>query len=784
MRKVLSLMFCGVMVAGLVSNNHTAASINTSKNTSSSTPSSISTSTSISSKEMLSPEAVAAESYIGSSTSNEAMTESLEKVLKIVKGRIAIPKEYSEFDYYYDNWYGQEASWNLSWRRTSDSSSIQINCDAAGNIISYRKYNFGQKEGSVPTYLKKELVTTAEKFVKQIAPSIVKKLELVTTEYEGIYSGNYAYTFHRKENGISLPDNYVVISVNSVTGEVQSANISWVYDTKVPSGVVKLTKEDGAEIIKKNLAMDLVYRVNYNGIYDSVTGEYSKKAFLVYQPNKSYISIDAKTGEVYLTRSEWVEKTSADNMDSAKEESAMDAGGRGETLLTEEEIAKLAELEALISKEKAIETVTSNKNLHIDKNLISYNATLNKAYGGNSSKNSYVWNISLNDSRPNNYEKAEDNYRAYAYATVDAKTGKILSFQASIKSNYDENTNKWKEVKIKYDKKAAQEILEKFLKAQVKDRYNKSKFSSDQNGYVAFYNEGKTPIYGGYSFQYNRYNEGIEFPYNGIQGSVDGVTGKIYSYNTNWDDEIVFESPKSAMTADQAFDRYISNEGYQLVYEVNEINEYDPNYKGSERYYENSESYTLKKEIRLVYRPDVTPSYISPFSGEQLNYDGSLYQKTQAIVYNDIPDTKENRAILLLADMNIGFEGGSFQAKKSITAEEFKGLLDKTAYSYGRNEQEKDVRNSSLVTREEAASEIISRLELNRIAALKGIYTTGYEDESSIKQEYLGAVALAKGFGLMEAEADNYFNPKNTLTREEAVDVVLGFVRVWRDGIY
>ncbi len=714
------------------------------------------------------------------SNTKESLNESLEKVIKIVKGKITVPKEYSEFDYYFNGGYGQDYIWTLSWRKPSDSSSIQINSDQNGNIIYYSNYDYSKKENGIPTYLKKELKATAEKFIKQIAPTVASKLEYQDATYDGIYNGNYSYTYQRKENDVSFPDNNVIIGIDSVTGEVRSANINWTYDTKVPSATTKLSKEDAAEIMKENLNMKLVYRMNYYRTYDSITGNNSKKAFLAYEPDQGYISVDAKTGKVYLTRSEWhIKEQDKNDMAGATTEASMDMGN-GSAMLTEEEIAKLAELQKLISKEKAIEAVTSNKSLYIDKNLITYNATLNKAYSINNKDTNYIWNISLNDSRPVDYEKDQDTYRAYAYATVDAKTGKILSFNASLKSNYN-STDKWTEVKIKYDKKKAQSILETFLKAQIKNRFNKSKLVSQNDGYVAYFKED-VPVYGGYSFQYNRFNENIEFPYNGIQGAVDGVTGKIYNFYSNWDDDIEFESPKNAMSAEQAFQKYISNDGYQLVYEVNEINEYDPNYVGIDRYYDSSEAYSMKKEIRLVYRPDVNPPYISPFTGEQLNYDGTVYTKVKPIAYTDIADTKENRDILLLADMNIGFEGDLFQPDKAITAGELKSLFDQIGY--GHMNINSKIEDSKLISREKVAFDMIQHLGLEKLAGLQGIYTTGYADESKILPEYLGAVALAKGLELIEADNNNRFNPKDNIARADAVHLIMNLIDVKRDGTY
>lgn len=765
-RKILSLMLCGVLLSSSVS----AASVATNE---SPTEDEVMPIMAVDESAVM---PVIAEDSL--SKKDESSEKLLETAIKAVKTKIQIPKEYSEFDYYY---YGTNSYtnnyWNLNWRNPKDYSYIEVNLDKDNNFTYYSHYDRAERGRNIPSYLKKELVDEAEDFIKVIAPDVYKKMEFVEAGYNGIYNNTYFYKFQRKENGIIFPDNYVMVQVNADTGKVTSAEVEWLYDSKIPSSDTKLSKEEAAKIVGENLNMKLVYKTNYYRIYDNGKNETVKKAFLVYEPDKGYISVDANTGEVYLTRSEWVERSYNDMATEAKEDSGKNTIGAADGgMLTEEEMEKIQEIEKLITKDKAIEIVTTNPYLHIDENLLTYSAYLNKSYLNNDKENSYEWNITLRDERPVDYSKDEDNYRAYANARVDAKTGKILSFNASLKNNYDGQTGKWIPVKIKYDKEYGQEILEKFLDEQVKDRFEKTKLVEQRDDYVAYYKEDNSPVYGGYSYRYNRFNEGVEFSYNGINGAVEGVTGKIYSYNLNWDDDIVFESPKNAMTPKEAFKHYISKDGFSLLYEINIINTYDPDYKSDDRYYDYSEVYSVAYEIRLVYHPLIYPTYISPFTGEQLDGAGEVYKAAGPYSYKDISETPNNREILLLSDMNIGFEGDDFKADKLITEGEIAKLFEDLGYWTSDKE---DAKNSTkLITKEEIAYDFIKRLGLEKIANIKGIYTTGYSDEDMIKSKYLGAVALSKGLELFPDEEGDLFNPKNYITRREIVNLLLNYVKV------
>jgi len=706
-----------------------------------------------------------------SSVSSEPTAENMEKALLAVKAKISIPAEYSEFNYYfYDSSSYSNPYWKFVWRTSDGYSGIQVDCDTNYRITYYYKYNYNDKPAGIAKYLKSELKPKADEFIVKIAPELKNKFEFVSDEYASIYSGDYVYRYQRNENSVAFPDNTIEVGVNSITGEVTYASINWLYDKALPLAKAKITKEEAAKIIKENMTMKLVYKSDYIGIYDK-NGNRKTRAYLVYEPSQDYIAVDAKTGEVYNESTEWV---AANKSKSATEEASMDTKADTPVGLTDKEIAKIQELNNLISKDKAIEIVTSNKSLYIDKNLKSITASLSKIEKTDGSA-SYVWYINMRDPRKVDYT-TDDTFRAYAYAAVDAKSGNIISFYANLPSYYNPEERKLDSVKVKYSKDEAREILESFLKKQISSKFKNSILVYSYDDYIIYYDVNKNkPVYGGYSFTYNRTNEGIEYPYNSIYGSVDGVTGKIYNYGYNWNDNVVFESAKGVISAEKAMDYYLANKGFDLKYEINTINKYDDGDTGY------GSGYSVDYEIRLVYRPDVYPQYISPFTGEQLDYDGTVYKEKQPYTYSDITDPVLYRDIFLLADMGVGFEGGMFLPDKAITAGELNKLLSGIGYGYFN---EDDTANNKTITRELAAYTFISRLGLEKVAKLSDIYKTGYNDEADINKDYLGAVALAKALGLMEADSLNNFNPKKEVTRLESVKLITNYINVQKTGIY
>jgi hypothetical protein len=342
-----------------------------------------------------------------------------------------------------------------------------------------------------------------------------------------------------------------------------------------------------------------------------------------------------------------------------------------------------------------------------------------------------------------------------------------------MKDYYNAKEGKWKAVKIKYKENDCQKVLEKFLKSEMSSKFKNSKLADHSFDYIAYYTKKEEPVYGGYYYRYVRVNEGVEYDSNRINGSVDGVTGKIYSFSSYWNDDVVFESTSGIISKSQALDYYLKvDDGIHLVYEINQVDKYDS--KAVEA--------SSKYEIRLVYRTDISPSYISPFNGKQLNHDGSVYTKSKSYNYLDIDNSEQYRAVLLLSDMNVGFEGDYFYPNKEIQMGELDNILNGIG---SRSAFETEGSGStSLITREEMAYYFIKCLGLEKVSSIKGVYATGYNDQNSIDSRYLGAVALAKGLGIITGDSSNNFNPKKNVTRLDAVNMIMNFIKVQNEGNY
>lgn len=711
-----------------------------------------------------------------STTTAETTTDTskqLETVLKLVKSKIKIPDTYSIFEYnYQDKTAYSKSAWNFNWYTKDYKKSIYISSDDSGNIQYFSKED-NSKGNSSPKYTSAELKDKAESFIKTATPSVYSKLKFSDVSYSGVYSGYYLYSYERLENGIPMPDNSINVGVDAVTGEVKYFSAEWLYDIQIPEYKSTLSEKEAAAKIGDNIKMQLMYLDRFD---TDKAGKTTVSAYLVYAPDLSYIAVDAKSGKIYTTKNLWLTTT---NQEYSTADTAFSSGAKldtGEAILTEAEQKKIEESNQLISKDKALSIITNNKSLLLDSNAKSITSTLNEANINyyNDDEKRYVWNITFTDPTEPDY-KTGDIYRPYTYATVDAKTGEILSFYASVEDYYSiSDSGKKVTTKTKYTEEACQKIFETFAKTQNADRFQQVTLSNVDNNYILNIIDEKE-IPGGFQFNYNRVNEGVEYSSNYINGAVDGVTGKITSYGYSWFDNVKFESPKNVISAAKAFDAYISFEGFDLVYEINTINTYDTSTTNSTLYYDYADAYSVEEEVRLVYRTAINPIYVSPFTGKQLDSQGEVYTKdATSYKYTDISGHSFEKSIQILSDMGAGFKGGNFDPDKAITNSEFQSLYNAVCY---RN-TDYELVGSSPLTREKAAYFAIQSLDLDYIAKLNGIFKLNAADESSISTTYYNYVALANGLGILTMDSNNNFKPTAYLTRAEAADMILKLLAV------
>jgi len=130
--------------------------------------------------------------------------------------------------------------------------------------------------------------------------------------------------------------------------------------------------------------------------------------------------------------------------------------------------------------------------------------------------------------------------------------GTILSYSLSISYDY-KNPRRFPKVSSQTAKQSAEEFIKKVNPAVA----GNLKYIESSQSY---------PIGSDYCFNYIRLVNGIPFPDNSVNVTVNNQTGQVQYYNCNWTDDLVFPDASKAITLAGAQKAYRDKLGLKLVY--------------------------------------------------------------------------------------------------------------------------------------------------------------------------------------------------------------------------
>lgn len=738
-------------------------------------------------------------------TSTEPTAEALEQVIKAVKPRLDVPESCTAFSWHYNapSYYGR-ATWNLAWRDNETGDEVNVRCDDSGRVSFYafykggERYAYGNGPTVLPAFSRGELEEKAAGYLAKICPEATGSFVLQSDKTStSRYTKEYDYVFARFENGVLCPDDAATVAVDYTTGELKSLSLAMHYglDFQAPGNV---SKDDAKAALQKAQHMSLSYRLKTD--FDETTGKPQYKAYLVYTPDVGYLSVDASSGEVYTERDTWNIRDEAPRYaasGASNKAMAFDADGVAEETaeyeLTEEELAELDVIAGLLTKDEAIACVTGNEYLYIDPEATAVSAYLSErrdyyvpyryreAAKTSDEQKKYQWNISFEAPYMDWNEREQYGYfYPNMHATVDAETGAILSFAASL-PGYRYYKNDKRDVDLPaltVDADAAADIFRAFAETQMSEKLALARLSNKGETLVIDYAKRDTledPVFRAVNVNYVRVNEGVDFPFNSIAGTVDRVTGKVSSFRYTWYDEVTFESPKDAVTPEKAYEAILADEGFGLVYEINSHYTYN-RYLADEnagKYIDYNALYESEQYTRAVFTAyDVPTTTVSALTGKLIDYNGEEYRRPAPFGYRDVAGHWAESAINTLLDLGIGFEGEDFRPDEAITRADYRYLMN----ALGRYADETaGTDDKETLSRVEAVKSLIASAGYAKIAAMPDIFITDFADNSELKREDVGTIAIARGFGFIEGDM-GVFRPYDKLTRAEAAVMLLRFI--------
>ena len=658
----------------------------------------------------------------------ETSNKELESALSMVKDRVSVPADISEFEYSVRK-QGPVNVYDFSWTTPDNANEFKyINVSAYGSVITnYYSYN-SSKDHIDNALLAKlsadQLYAKAKAAIKKLNPDIASSISVDKDSLSmWIYSTSASFSLTRTKNSVPVANDTGRITINKNTGELVSFSINWHPKAAFKSKKGVLTTDEAWEKYTELIGIEPQYDI----FYDWEKDEYSSR--LVYTQTDSG-EINAYTG----ARSDFYADSfygGENGMDATCEEvenSAFD-GDKGDSF-TPQEIEEINKKLPYGNEEGAVKLIKSNKYLRFSDGMV-----LNYDYlykDSSYSEPRYFYSASFSTDIPQDYwdepEIPEENDAAPVKyegvsITIDAQTGEIQSYSywgdTPVADTYD--------IK-KADRKAAA-IAKAFAPAYI-DEY--TIVGSWTNDYT--YNVEKPEIYGS-SHSFGRAVNDIAVNGDSISVELDADM-KLTGYSINYHD-VEFDSPEKMLSAEQVMAKFREDNTLDLYYLARTGNK--------------------RTGTVLVYGCDDTV-YADAFTGEPVYSwsemqesdlsgitDPELLRKAQELEYNGLTiirrGEKQTDAVSQqeFADLISRFtDGGLYRITNKLT------LPSGAVFKY---DEQKLTRADAMVIYATAACG-------SKLPEMQGIFKNPFTDVDD-GDKFLGCYAVAYALGAVEGSALN-----------------------------
>ena len=705
----------------------------------------------------------------------------MKTALTVVKKRVKIPDRLTEFNYSMSTSYGTEA-FTFTWRDKEYKESIEI-FYANDIILSYNYYdnrdNGKDVKQSFAQLTDAQLIDYAKKAFKMLDPDLANKGKYSVDSID-LFGDTAAVKLDRMENGVAVEGNGGTIVVNKNTGELVSMNIEWFWNgTKYGSTASKLTADEARAKYKSLTTLTPIYRIVSE--YNEKTDKYEQKAVLLYLPSFTD-EIDAVTGEpstiwddmnsdkgirnfsynYYNSMADGGIETAADvACDEADDDGVEFTEAELKEITADEGLLKKDEITALLNKDKYTKMpdyVSLNyANLYKNEDTGEYSYEMTYV-GGQYDEYEQPVEDEGTDEAVNNVsnsaEKPTNEPYFSMYVKVNAKTGKVISFNKDKYFDFNDS----KEYPVKANAKIAEAAAKHFYgdifgEYKADEKNSEPCYSTvDKNGNIKYYEYSRT-------YRYNRYVNGVQVEGDVIWVNVD-FSGEVcsisYKYTDvkfpsvpKFDNDKAFEQLFKQIKLRYYYDGYYKKDGTAKTYLLYDINDY-----------------TLDSKYRVV------------------EWDGTPLpaERDDNTDYTDISGIAQENAIKTLARYGITLEtkNGKFDPNSKLTDKEFATVIYKATRNYvpyyvedGNYQKEE---KAVTLTKKEAAKVFVDVYGGSDYAELKGIYRAPFKDVA-VSDDYVGYIAIAKALGFASADKNGNYSPNKVLTRAQAMQMIYDYIK-------
>lgn len=714
--------------------------------------------------------AFATKASSSASASESAKDKNMKSALTAVKKCVSVPEGLTEFKYSTSTKYGVEC-YDFVWSDKDNNESLEVSyVKGLINGYSYNVTPTSSKDG-IQRFAKlsdEELISSAKKHLKKLDPDIADKVKYSVNSIS-LMGNSAVISFDRLENGIAVEGNGGNITIDKDTGELYSMKLEWFWEaTSFQPPSPKLTSAEAKEKYKELTTLTPIYRIVND--YDE-NGKSTQRAVFLYTSDFSY-EIDAFTGEKSTIWDDMNKDKGGSvysyryygnpNEVSALTEGAVEESYDEEVDFTEAELREIQADQDLLKKEKITSLLKKNKYIKLPDYAWLENANLYKdeaseeyfysmIYRGGNEGEVQAEDVDITSA--NTSSSVINNPYYYLYLTVNAKTGKVISYNKDISGTYDSS----KAYPVSSNAKIAEAAAKSFY-GDIFGEYKASENNSAADDYMIvngkkYYNNNLR------SYVYNRYVNGVIVEGDSICIEVD-KQGEVLSVSSRYTD-VKFPSAPT-LDKDKAFTK--------LFKQIKLDHYYDGYYKmdGTVRTYllYDISGYTLDGEYNVVdHNGNVLPA-----------------EKDDDTAYTDIKGIPQEKAVTTLAryDITLETENGKFDPNGKLTDKAFAAVVYMATRSYvpyyvkngNYNEDEKAVK----LTKKEAAKVFVDVYGGSDYAKLKGIYRSPFNDVKS-SDEYVGYIAIAKALGFASGDSKGNYSPDKALTRAEAMQLIYDYIK-------
>ena len=648
--------------------------------------------------------------------------------------------------------------WNLSWE--SENRSLSVSALEDGTVVRLHRWAYDPSPDAArfPAFPEEaravDRAAAGDFLSRVLRPGETVELEdgeggIPSLSGSGGWSGTIVL------NGLPSSLHYSVSVENGVVDHFSRDVTETAAVGGVPSPEAPASRDKAEVNLKNTLGLNLEYVWNDAG----------DKAVLRYVPEATHeFLVDAKTEE-FLDLTELKEKLGTPEA-PREAKFANTAAGAEDAAAEEESGLTLAELEGVQKLEGVLPYRELDETLRAE-----------SAYGlGGYALASYVYNPWSNDDGRSGvdcelrYTKTDGEERLRRNITVDAKTGEVRAVWSS--APYGRGA--------KLTRDQAQEKAEAYLKVLCPDR-DLALYRAGEDQAVPL-KDMRDPSY---PFRFARQENGIFFPANLYEVSIDAADGSVYGLSVTWDEDVTFQDPKGVIFAETALAAWRGTYQTVLAYRnvPRKLNKADPVQarlmeQGMEYYYALRLTYGLEREEAC--------GGVDAMTGELIQ--ASRGSSREPLRYTDLGGSPAKADIEKLAEYGVGFRTDKFRPGRTITQWELVALVSSLRGAPLDPEAvEKDGRESAyydayrmgllrpaerndnaVLTRADVVNMLLNAAGYGPAARLGGIYTCDYADKDAIPAEELGYAAMAQALGL----ASGVYAGSRAASRGEAASML------------